>query len=48
MLYEPRVSDARARGLLYVGVIATHTKKQYLVRVPSQRASLLHDKQLSA
>lgn len=32
--YNDKLIEARANGLLYIGVIATHSDKTFLIRVP--------------
>lgn len=41
MLYGDVLSDARKAGQLYVGVIASHSEKTFLLRVPSRSPDLL-------
>jgi hypothetical protein len=34
MLYGDKVTEARTKGQLYVGVFASHTNREFVVRVP--------------
>ncbi len=40
MVYSPETSKARADGTLYVGVIASHTDRYSLQRVPPEKSNV--------
>jgi hypothetical protein len=37
MLYDRRTTEGRARGRLYVGIIASHANREFLIRVAPKR-----------
>jgi hypothetical protein len=36
-LYDDKVSDLRTKGVLYVGVIASHSDRKYLIKGPPKK-----------
>ncbi|MFB2563466.1 hypothetical protein [Rhizobium sp. IMFF44] len=37
MVYDEKLTKARAEGRLYVGVIASHSNKNFLIKVPMEK-----------
>ena len=46
MIYDDALAAARAKGLLYFGVVASHTRGEFLIRVPRKRE--LPDKEIAS
>jgi len=47
VLYGPEISDLRAKGQLYVGVVSAHRDRDYLIKVPPPREDIPTETQLS-
>jgi len=45
MVYDQLTTEARSKGRLYVGVYATHSNKQHLIRVPKRKRKFVEDAQ---
>jgi hypothetical protein len=41
MIYDQDTTEARAKGLLYVGVISSHSNREFLIRVPLKKTMTL-------
>jgi hypothetical protein len=47
MLYNDRLSTARSKGDLYVGVIASHSDRTHLIRVPRPKKDTAPKEQIA-
>jgi hypothetical protein len=48
MTYDRKTADGRAKGHLYVGVIASHANGEFLIRVPPKRERNIPKEKIAA